>query len=111
MYVLSLAPHDLRVRRSDPAHLLLEMTDLPRRSNDFETLFNDEPFEVGDEASFGEFDAAVQSVQRGLPTRVRFRMPGQSCLLLLDGGQLVSVRPPAPGKQLNVRYEPGPLGL
>lgn len=111
MHVLSLAPHPLRVTREASTTLLLEVLDLPRRSNAFEHLFNDEPIEAGYRVTYGKLGAEVLSAAAGLPIRVRFRIPERSCLLMLKGGRLESTRPPAVGEQLSVRYEPGLFGL
>jgi hypothetical protein len=109
--VLSLAPHDQRVERTADGAVVLHVDDLPRRATIFEGLFRDDPLAAGDRVDLDELSATVLATERGLPTRVRFELPENACLLWLERGVLVGHALPRAGETLRVPHEPGPFGL
>jgi hypothetical protein len=109
--VLSLAPHDQRVERTEEGAIVLHVDDLPRRATIFEGLFRDEPLAPGDRVDLDLLRATVLATDRGLPTRVRFELRRDACLLWLESGVLVGHPPPSPGETVRVPHEPGPWGL
>ncbi len=111
LYVLSLAPHSLRLDSNGPRTFTLQVVDLPRRSNIFERLFTDDAFAVGQVVEFGPLKAEVLAVEVGLPTQVRFDVPARSCLFILERQRLVSRSLPPVGQGFLIPYEKGPMGL
>lgn len=109
--MISHAPHRQRLEVTAPGAFTLNVEELPRRSNIFEVLFNDTAFYTGQSVSFGDLNARVLDVDRGLPTRVAFTVPVKSCLFLLQGQTLASRALPPVGQSLAIAYEPGPMGL
>lgn len=111
LHVLSMAPQRQSWERSVDGTLTLTVEDRPRRANLFEQVFRDEPLAPGYTLDLQKFGATVLETERGLATRVNFRVPEKSCLIMLRDGHLVSARLPALGRPLVVPHEPGPYGL
>jgi hypothetical protein len=111
LQVLSLAPHDQRVERVSQGAIVLHVDDLPRRSTIFEHLFRDTPLEVGMRVAIDDLTATVLAAERGLPTRVRFELPANACLLWLEDKKLVGRPLPKLGETARIPHEPGPFGL
>jgi hypothetical protein len=111
LQVLSLAPHDQRVERVSDGAIVLHVDDLPRRSTIFEDLFRDTPVEVGMRVALDDLTATVLAAERGRPTRVRFELPANACLLWLEDKKLVGRPLPRLGETLLVPHELGPFGL
>lgn len=109
--VLSMAPQDQILEGVGPRSFILEVAKLPRRKTIFESVFGDEPALPGKIVDLDYLRAEVLAVDAGLPTRVRFRVPESSCLLVLTDGHLTSRGLPKPGETLIVPHEPGPMGL
>lgn len=111
IHVLSMAPQRQLLERSLQGTLTLTVLDPPRQVTLFEQLFRDEPLVPGYLLELPKLGAAVLETDRGLPTRVRFRVPEKSCLLTWQGGQLSSSPLPARGSSVTLEHEPGPYGL
>jgi hypothetical protein len=111
LQVLSLAPHDQRVERVSDEAIVLHVDDLPRRSTIFEHLFRDSPIEAGMRVAIDDLTATVLAAERGLPTRVRFELPANACLLWLEDKKLVGRPLPKLGETVPVPHELGPFGL
>jgi hypothetical protein len=111
IHVLSMAPQRQTLLRSGERSLVLTVEDLPREIPLFEQVFRDTPLAVGYEVDLGDFGAKVLETEQGFPTRVSFRVPAKSCLLVWRSGRLVSEPLPARGTSLAVQHEPGPFGL
>lgn len=111
IHVLSMAPQPQRLERTAAGALSVAVEELPRQVTLFESLFRDEPLSPGYTLDLHRFGATVVETERGLPTRVNFRVPARSCLLLLRDRRLVSAALPLPGRSLLIQHEPGPFGL
>lgn len=111
IHVLSMAPQRQTLERSVDGSLVLTVEDGPRQTTLFEQLFRDEPLTPGYALDLQKLGATVVETERGLPTRVNFRVPEKSCLLLLRDRRLVSAALPSLGRPLVVPHEPGPYGL
>lgn len=111
IYVLSMAPHRQRVERLGTNTLELEVLDPPRIVPLFERVFRDDPITAGYGIDTGKFGAKVMATEAGVPLRVRFKVPVDSCLLVWKDQRLTSVTLPDVGDSLMVDHEPGPFGL
>ncbi len=111
IHVLSMAPQRQRIERSADGSLTLSVEDRPRRATLFERLFRDEPLTPGFTLDLQKLGATVLETERGWATRVNFRVPEKSCLLMLQGQRIVSARLPPLGRPLVIEHEPGPYGL
>lgn len=111
LFVISQAPHAQLLKVAESGTFTLSVEESPRRSNIFETLFNDTGFHAGQSVPFGELSARVLDVDHGLPTRVAFTVPVKSCLFILEGQRLVGRALPPAGQDLAVPYERGLMGL
>ena len=113
--VLSHAPWDHRVTRTDPETLELEPQGGPLLGTSFEKLFRDpsrRPFQAGDRVQLVPGTLTVLQVQNGLPKRfaLRFDEPLEAYTLVTwtERG-LEAFEPPAVGESVVLRRVPGPL--
>lgn len=114
--VLSMAPHDQRLRRTGPRSFEVETLDEPRRSNAFERLYRpaDAPLERGHEQRLGELSVRVLETDAGLFQRVAFEVRDdldRSCALIRRSGKLQALPWPRPGESVAIPHELGPMNL
>jgi len=111
IHVLSMAPQRQTLERSLDGTLTLTVPDLPREFTFFEQLFRDQPLAPGYTLDLPKLRATVLESDQGFPTRVNFRVPEKSCLLIWQAGQLSSSPLPPRGSSITLEHDPGPYGI
>jgi hypothetical protein len=116
--VLSMAPQAVRLERSEPSTLSLQVLDLPRRQNAFERLYRppDDPLLAGASVALSEVTVRVEAADAGVYDRARFEFRAEpelmpACFLVWRGGRLAALPLPQVGASVRVDHEIGPMGL
>lgn len=114
--VLSMAPHDQRLRRTGPRSFELETLGETRRSSAFERLYRPTtaPLQAGHEQALRELTVRVRQTHDGLFQRATFEVAhdlDRTCALVWRSGRLQTLPWPELGQSVIIAHELGPMHL